>query len=201
MFMIKIILFESVSVLLCVFHISFRAWSCRKIVRLFNLPTGKKNSGLTPGAVVTHQTWMLFLASSMRENAWKKDRSSQVQIRINLPLLFTGSSLHILIDLKGFTCHWRFVPRPQQLCSKSFLPPDIELSSSLCLVRYDNILIGKPVNVTIWQREGLQTCRSEFTNSCNVHQVSVPGYYSHYYYFFFRRPKFFYGDHFTIEYE
>ena len=56
MFMIKIILFESVSVLLCVFHISFRARSYGKIVRLFNLPTGKKNSGLTPGAVVTHQT-------------------------------------------------------------------------------------------------------------------------------------------------
>ena len=114
MFMIKIILFESVSVLLCIFHISFRARSYGKIVRLFNLPTGKK-----------------------------------------------------------------------QLCSKSFLLPDIELSSSLCLARYDNILIGKPVNVTIWQREGLQTCRSEYTNSCNVHQVSVPGYYSLYYYYYY----------------
>ena len=56
MFMIKIILFESVSVLFCVFHIRFRARSYAKIVRLFNLPTGKKNSELTPGAVVTHQT-------------------------------------------------------------------------------------------------------------------------------------------------
>ena len=45
MFMIKIILFESVSVLLCVFHISFRARSYGKIVRLFNLPTGKKIQG------------------------------------------------------------------------------------------------------------------------------------------------------------
>ena len=51
MFMIKIILFESVSVLFCVFHISFGTRSFGKIVRLFNLPTGKKNSGLTPGAV------------------------------------------------------------------------------------------------------------------------------------------------------
>ena len=54
-------------------------------MRWFNLPTGKKNSGLTPGAVVTHQTRMLLLASSMRENVWKKDRSNQVQLRINLP--------------------------------------------------------------------------------------------------------------------
>ena len=56
MFIIKIILFESVSVLFCVFHISFGARSYGKIVRFFNLPTGIKNSGLTPGAVVTHQT-------------------------------------------------------------------------------------------------------------------------------------------------
>ena len=56
MFMIKIILFESVSVLFCVFHISFWARSYGKIVRLFNLVTGKKNSWVTPGAVVTHQT-------------------------------------------------------------------------------------------------------------------------------------------------
>ena len=34
-----------------------------------------------------------------------------------------------LIDLKGFTCHWRFVTRSQQLCSKPFLLPDIEISS------------------------------------------------------------------------
>ena len=34
-----------------------------------------------------------------------------------------------LIDLKGFACHWRFFTRSQQLCSKSFLLPDIEISS------------------------------------------------------------------------
>ena len=45
MFMIKIILFESVSVLFCVFHISFGTRSYGKIVRLFNLPTGKKIEG------------------------------------------------------------------------------------------------------------------------------------------------------------
>ena len=56
MFIIKIILFESISVLFCIFHISFGARSYGKIVRLFNLSTGEKNSGLTPGAVVTHQT-------------------------------------------------------------------------------------------------------------------------------------------------
>ena len=39
-----------------VFHISFGARSYGKVVRLFNLSSGEKNSGLTPGAVVTHQT-------------------------------------------------------------------------------------------------------------------------------------------------
>ena len=34
-----------------------------------------------------------------------------------------------LIDLKGFACHWRFVTRSQQLSSKSFLLPDIEIAS------------------------------------------------------------------------
>ena len=53
MFIMKIVLFESVSVLFCVFHISFGARSYGKIVRL---STGEKNSGLTPGAVITHQT-------------------------------------------------------------------------------------------------------------------------------------------------
>ena len=56
MFIMKIILFESVSVLFCVFHISFGARSYGKIVRLVNLSTGEKNSGLTPGAVIMHQT-------------------------------------------------------------------------------------------------------------------------------------------------
>ena len=65
-FKIKIILFESISVLVCVFQNKF--WGTVWMVRLFNLPTGKNNWGLTSGAVVTHQTWMLFLASSMREN-------------------------------------------------------------------------------------------------------------------------------------
>ena len=42
MFIIKIILFESVSVLFCVFDISFGARSYGKIARLFNLSTGEK---------------------------------------------------------------------------------------------------------------------------------------------------------------
>ena len=103
---------------------------------------------------------MLFLASSMRENVWKKDRSSQVQIRINLPQLFTWSSLQIFIDLKGFTCHWRFVTRSQQLCSKSFLLPDIKLSSfslSRPLLQYfnrqsskrNNLAKGRVANVSL----------------------------------------------------
>ena len=42
MFIIKIILFDSVSVLFCVFHICFGARSSGKIVSLSNFPTGKK---------------------------------------------------------------------------------------------------------------------------------------------------------------
>ena len=91
-FIVKIILFESVSVLFCVFHTSFGTRSYGKIVRLFNLSTVEKNSGLTPGAVVTHQTWMLFLASSMRESVWKKDRSSQVQIPSTLVVYLVFSA-------------------------------------------------------------------------------------------------------------
>jgi len=91
-FIIKTILFESASVLLCEFQISFGARSDGKIVRLFNLPTGKKNWGLTSGTVVTHQTWMLFLTSSMRENVWKKDRSSQVQIPSTLVVYLVFSA-------------------------------------------------------------------------------------------------------------
>jgi len=34
-----------------------------------------------------------------------------------------------LIDLKGFTSHWPFVTRSQQLCNKSFLLPAIRVSS------------------------------------------------------------------------
>ena len=54
--------------------------------------TGEKNSGLTQGAVVTHQTWMLFLASSMKEYVWKKDRSSQVQIPSTLVVYLVFSA-------------------------------------------------------------------------------------------------------------
>ena len=55
MFIRKITLVESISVLFCVYHISFGARSCGKKVRMFNFPIGKKNSVLTPGAVATHQ--------------------------------------------------------------------------------------------------------------------------------------------------
>ena len=75
---------------------------------------------------------MLFLATSVRENVWKNDRSSQVQIPSTLVVYLVLSAdkkkMANLIDLKGFACHWRFVTRSQQLCSKSFLLPDIEIS-------------------------------------------------------------------------
>ena len=74
--------------------------------------------------------------------------------------MFTWSSLQILIDLKGFTCHWRFVTRSQQLCSKSFLLPDIKLSSfslSRPLLQYfnrqaskrNNLAKGRVANVSL----------------------------------------------------
>ena len=64
------------------------------------------------------------------------------------------------IDLKGFTSHWRFVTRSQQLCSTSFLLPDIELSSfslSRPLLHYfnrqaskrNNLAKGKVANVSL----------------------------------------------------
>ena len=75
---------------------------------------------------------------------------------------------------------------------------------SLCLARYYNVLISKRVNVTIWKKEkGCKRVARRSRSSCNVHEVSALGYYSYCYYylfnFFFWRPKFFYGDHFTIE--
>ena len=129
---------------------------------------------------------MLFLACSMKENVWKKDRSSQVQTRINPPLLFTWSSRQILIDLKGFTCHWRFVTRSQQLCSKSFLLPDIEVSSfsvSCPLLQYFNRQASKRNNLA--KGKGCKPVARRSRTSCKVNQVSVPGYYIHYYYYYY----------------
>ena len=146
---------------------------------------------------------MLFLASSMRENVWKKDRSSQVQIRINLPLLFTWSSLQILIDLKGFTCHWRFVTRSQQLCSKLFLLPDIELSSfslSRPLLQYfnrqarkrNNLAKGRVANVSL----GVVGHHVTYTKCPSLDiTVNIIIFLK----CFFGDQNFFYGDHFTIE--
>ena len=160
-FIIKIILFESVSVLFCVFDISFGARSYGKIARLFNLSTGEKNSGLTPGAVITHQTWMLFLASLMRENIWKKDRSSQVQI----PSFYLSCLLGLLCRSKWpIWSIWkvlraigRFVTRSQDLCSKSFRLPDIDISSfslSRLLLKCFNRQASKHNNLA------KETCRS-----------------------------------------
>ena len=55
-----------------------------------------------------------------------------------------------LIDLKGFACHWRFVTRSQQLCSKSFLLPDIKISSfslSRLLLQFFNRQASKRNNL------------------------------------------------------
>ena len=55
-----------------------------------------------------------------------------------------------LIDLKDFTCHKRFVTRSQQLCSRSFLLPNIEISSfslSRPLLQYFNRQASKRNNL------------------------------------------------------
>ena len=67
---------------------------------------------------------------------------------------------------------------------------------SLCLARYYNLLIDKWVNVTIRQKCFKRVARRS-RHSCNIHEVSAPGY--KFFFSFFGRPKFFYGDHFTIE--
>ena len=139
-FIVKIILFESVSVLFCVFHTSFGTRSYGKIVRLFNWSTGEKNSALTPGivninyapgAVVTHQTWMLFLASSMRQCMEKGSiESSPNTINLSCLLgLLCRSKWPTWLIWKVLRAIGRFVTRSQQLCSKLFLLPDIEISS------------------------------------------------------------------------
>ena len=111
----------------------------------------QKNSGLTPGAVVTHQTWMLFLASSMRETVWKKDRSSQVQIRINLPQLFTWSSLQIKmtnsIDLKGLSAIGDLLPGLSSFVVNHFCYHTSKSLPSLCLLKYFNRQASKRNNL------------------------------------------------------
>ena len=76
---------------------------------------------------------MLFLASSMRENVWKKDRSSQVQIPSTSVVYLVFSA-----DQNGqFDRFERFcvpladlLPGLRSFYSKSFRLPDIEISSS-----------------------------------------------------------------------
>ena len=128
-------------------------------------------------------------------------RINQVKSKYQLPYLFTWSSLQIkmanLIDLKGFACHWRFVTRSQQLCSKSFLLPEIKipsLSLSRRLLQYFNWQASKRNNLAK-ERDA-----NVLLGVVEAYEISVPGYYSYYccyyyYYFFFffggGRPKFF----------
>ena len=107
-----------------------------------------------------------------------------------------------LIDLKGFACHWRFVTRSQQLCSKSFLLPDIEISSfslsrpllqcfSRSASKRNNLANERVANVSLGVVEVHVTytkCPPPILQSLLLLLI-----------FFFWRPKFFYGDHFIIE--
>ena len=106
-----------------------------------------------------------------------------------------------LIDLKGFACHWRFVTRSQQLCSKSFLLPDIEISSfSLsrpllqCFNRQaskrNNLAKERVANVSL----GVVEIHVTYTK-CPPLDITVIIIF----YFFFGDQNFFYGDHFVIE--
>ena len=91
------------------------------------------------------------------------------------------------IDLKGFACHWRFVIQSQQLCNKSFLLPDIEVSSfsfSCPLLQSFNRQVSKHNNLA---------SKVEIVplGAVDIHvklnEVSSPGYY----FFLVWRPKFF----------
>ena len=76
---------------------------------------------------------MLFFSLFNERECMEKGSMESSPNTIYLSCLRTWSSLEIkvayLIDLKGLACHWRIVTRSQQLCSKSFLLPDIEISS------------------------------------------------------------------------
>ena len=73
------------------------------------------------------------------------------------------------------------------ICNKSFLLPDMGVSS-FSLSCWVNVTIGKgKCSKRVTQHNGC---------SCNIHEVSTTGCSV---FFFFWRPKFFYGNHFTIE--
>ena len=99
-----------------------------------------------------------------------------------------------LIDLKDFACHLRFVTWPQQLCNKSFLLPDIEISSfslSCLLLQCFN-----------WQASKRDSLAKERVANVSLGLVELhvpPWILQLFICYFFWRPKFFYGDHFTIE--
>ena len=89
--------------------------------------------------------------------------------------------------------------------------------SPLCFARYYNVLIGKRVNVTFWQRKSvanvlLGVVEVDVTyTKCPCLDITVIiiiiiiiiiiniVVIIYFFFFFFWRPKFFYGDHFTIE--
>ena len=67
-------------------------------MRWFNFPTGKKNSRLTPGEVVTHQMRMLFLGSSMRENVWIESSPNKNKSTLVDPRFLTDVTRTILLS-------------------------------------------------------------------------------------------------------
>jgi len=89
-----------------------------------------------------------------------------------------------------------FVTQSQQLCNKSFLLPDIRVSSfslSCPLLQSFNWQASKQFG------KGRKCCKWATQSSgclCNIHEVSTPGYYV---VFFFGDQNFSYGDHFTTE--
>ena len=125
---------------------------------------------------------MLFFSLFNERECMEKGSIESSPNTIYLSCLRTWSSLEIkmayLIDLKGFACHWRFVTRSQQLCSKSFLLPDIEISSftlSRLLLQCFCRQASKRNNLA---KERCKRVAQGSRSSCNVHEVSAPGYYS-----------------------
>ena len=132
----------------------------------------------------------------MKENVWKKD--SVIYLSCLLGLL-CRSNWPISIDLKGFACHWRFVTRSQQLSSKSFLLPDIEIASfSLsrpllqCFKRQaskaNNLAKERAANVSCGVVEVRVTYKKCPSLDITVIIIIID---------FFLRPKFFCGNHYN----
>jgi len=157
-FIIKIILFECVSVLFCIFHISFGARSYGKIARLFNLPF-RADSRCSCHASNVNVVFSLFNEWECMEKGSIKSSPNTNYLtcllgllcRSKWPIWSIWKVLHAIGDL---------LPGLSSFVVNHFCYQKSKSLPYLCLAGYYNILIGKRVNATIWQRKGMQTCCS-----------------------------------------